>query len=291
MTLTQLEYFLALAEHRSFSQAAKACGVTQPTLSAQFQKLEEELGHALVDRKAQPLVLTPMGQSLREQAAQTVQSAATIHSLVDQFEHPVAGVLRLGVVAPLASVHGAFWHGVLQAACPGVEMVWVEGEPAELQQQLLQAEVDAVLTQAESWSGQGQVFPLFQEVWWVLGPSLEAQMPSWSDAKAWLMGSDLEAATRYAYSFGWRRSGELGPQLTSVFGRANLAARTGKWMLVSESEVEMLSPSMQKRARPMSEWERTLIWVRGTHAKNEEVQARVRDVLAGRLPSGLRSAQ
>ena len=53
MTLTQLEYFIALAEHRNFSAAAKACGVSQPTLSAQFHKLEEELGHTLVDRKCQ----------------------------------------------------------------------------------------------------------------------------------------------------------------------------------------------------------------------------------------------
>jgi DNA-binding transcriptional LysR family regulator len=291
MTLTQLEYFLALAEFQSFSQAAKACGVTQPTLSAQFQKLEEELGHALVDRKAQPMALTPMGQSLLGQARQTLQSAEGIKRLVDDFEHPVVGRLRLGIVAPLAGIHGAEWYAAVQAACPHVELDLVEANPADLQQALQQAELDAVLTQSEGWTGQGQTTVLFQEAWWALAPKEEALLPAWSDGQAWLMGSEALAATRFARLNGWKAQAAPGFQSDSVYGRASVGARTGKWVLLSESELELLPAWMQKRARPVPNAQRSVMWVRGLHTKNEAVQERVRAVLASRVLPGLRSAQ
>ena len=291
MTLTQLEYFLALAEHQSFSQAAKACGVTQPTLSAQFQKLEEELGHALVDRRAQPLTLTGMGFSLLEQARQTVQSAEGIMRLVDDFEHPVAGQLRLGIVTPLAGIHGATWFSMLQANCPQVELRMVEAHPGDLQKALQQAEVDAILTQSEGWSGQGQCTLLFQESWWAVAPQEEAVLPSWTDAHAWLMGSEELATTRFAVQKGWKSPGSQAYHSDSVYGRAAMGARSGKWVLLSESELELLPAWMQKRARPVPHAQRGLVWVRGTHAKNEAVQERVREVLSSRILPGLRSAQ
>jgi DNA-binding transcriptional LysR family regulator len=291
MTLTQLEYFLALAEHRSFSLAAKACGVTQPTLSAQFQKLEEELGHALVDRKSQPLSLTPMGQSLLRQAAQTVQSAETLKSMVEQFEHPLHGTLRLGVVAPLGSLHGAFWHAQIQAACPNVEIRWVEADPAELQRALQQAELDALLTQSEGWNGQGQLTPLFEESWWALAPSVDSVRPALSDAKAWLMGSAALATTRYASIHGWREGETSRFVSESVLGRAHMASQLMKWVLLAESELDMLPQEIRKRAHRMPNENRTLLWVQGMHAKNWEIQEKVRDILQEHLPSALVRAQ
>ena len=291
MTLTQLEYFLALAEFQSFSHAAKACGVTQPTLSAQFQKLEEELGHALVDRKAHPMTLTPMGQSLLGQARQTLLSAEGIKRLVDDFEHPVVGRLRLGMVAPLAAIHGAEWFSAVQAAYPQVELDIVEANPADLQQALQKEELDAVLTQSEGWTGQGQTTVLFQEAWWALAPKEEALLPAWSDGKHWLMGSEELAATRFARQEGWKSQAAQGFQSDSVYGRASVGARTGKWVLVSESELELLPEWMQKRAQHVPHAQRSLIWVRGLHATNEALQERLRAVLASRVLPGLRSAQ
>lgn len=291
MTLTQLDYFVALAEHRSFSQAAKACGVTQPTLSAQFQKLEEELGHALVDRKAQPLVLTPMGQSLVRQAAQTVQSAETIKALVAQFEHPVEGKLRLGLVAPLCGLHAANWHSALLAVHPFVDLHWIEGHPAELQQALAQAELDAIITQGEGWNGQGKLTPFCQESWWALAPSSESKMPAWTDSVAWLMGSKDSAVTRFAALQGWKDTASSPYQSDGVLGRARMAIHLQKWVLLSESELEFLPPEYQKRAQRLSSSPRTLVWVHGMHAKNVDVQKSVLSVLQERLPAGLEKVQ
>ena len=61
MTITQLEYVLAVEKHRNFVQAADSCFVTQPTLSMQIQKLEDELGVKIFDRSRQPVVTTQIG--------------------------------------------------------------------------------------------------------------------------------------------------------------------------------------------------------------------------------------
>ena len=61
LTLVQLQYLIALDEHRHFIKAAQSCFVTQPTLSMQIKKLEEELGVKLFDRSKQPIIPTDVG--------------------------------------------------------------------------------------------------------------------------------------------------------------------------------------------------------------------------------------
>ena len=67
MTLTQLEYILAVNRYRHFGKAAKSCFVTQPTLSMQVQKLEDELGIIIFDRSKTPVCPTPEGKAVIEQ--------------------------------------------------------------------------------------------------------------------------------------------------------------------------------------------------------------------------------
>ena len=68
MTITQFRYIVAVDNHRHFARAAEACFVTQPTLSMQIQKLEEELDILIFDRSKQPIVPTPLGEKILEQA-------------------------------------------------------------------------------------------------------------------------------------------------------------------------------------------------------------------------------
>ncbi len=98
ITLIQLQYFDALAEHRNFGRAAKACGIAQPTLSAQIQKLEEELQGELVDRRSQPVQLTPLGLQLLPHAQKTIQAAQSLVAVSQTFQKPLEGTLRIGVI-------------------------------------------------------------------------------------------------------------------------------------------------------------------------------------------------
>lgn len=102
-SLTQLEYVLAVHKHGHFSAAAKACAVTQPTLSMQIQKLEEELGTVIFDRSKKPILLTAAGAKLIEQMQAVLHEARKIGALLEaDAEGGVKGELTLGVIPTVA---------------------------------------------------------------------------------------------------------------------------------------------------------------------------------------------
>ena len=81
MTLQQLEYILAVSQFRHFAKAAEHCRVTQPTLSAMIQKLEDELDTKIFDRSQQPICPTPVGQLVIEQARIVLEQAGHIKDI------------------------------------------------------------------------------------------------------------------------------------------------------------------------------------------------------------------
>lgn len=102
MTLTQLEYIVAVDTHRHFAQAADACFVTQPTLSMQIQKLEEELDAKLFDRTKQPVIPTETGALIIAQARVALREASRIRELVAHQKGTLTGELRIGIIPTLA---------------------------------------------------------------------------------------------------------------------------------------------------------------------------------------------
>jgi len=102
MTITQLEYIIALDTYRNFVQAAESCFVTQPTLSMQIQKLEDELGVKLFDRSKQPVVPTHIGEEIIVQARQVLKEHSKIMELIKDEKGVVKGELRLGVIPTVA---------------------------------------------------------------------------------------------------------------------------------------------------------------------------------------------
>ncbi len=98
MTITQLQYVLAVAEHKNFTLAAEKCFVTQPTLSMQIQKIEEELKIVIFDRTKKPIQLTEIGQKIVNQAKNIVNEADRIKDIVEQQKGFVGGEFRLGII-------------------------------------------------------------------------------------------------------------------------------------------------------------------------------------------------
>lgn len=98
MTITQLQYVLAVAEHKNFTLAAEKCFVTQPTLSMQIQKIEEELDIQIFDRSKKPIQLTEIGEKIVQQAKSIVNEANRIQDIVDQEKGYVGGEFRLGII-------------------------------------------------------------------------------------------------------------------------------------------------------------------------------------------------
>lgn len=102
MNLQQLEYVLAVERHRHFAKAAGSCHVTQPTLSMMIRKLEEELGIKIFDRSKQPVMLTPAGELIAEQARRILFEVSRLHDLLRQQKDSLTGELRVGIIPTLA---------------------------------------------------------------------------------------------------------------------------------------------------------------------------------------------
>lgn len=102
MTLVQLEYIIAVDTYRHFVTAAEKCFITQPTLSMQIQKLEEELGILIFDRTKQPVIPTEVGTLIIEQARTILKEAGKIKEIIKSKKGEVEGEFRLGVIPTIA---------------------------------------------------------------------------------------------------------------------------------------------------------------------------------------------
>ncbi len=102
MTFVQLEYIIALDNHRHFAEAAASCFVSQPTLSMQVHKLEEELGVKIFDRSKQPVIPTELGAELIEQARKILSGKNLMEELVSKKRMLLAGELKIGIIPTLA---------------------------------------------------------------------------------------------------------------------------------------------------------------------------------------------
>ncbi|MCG2460711.1 LysR family transcriptional regulator [Flavobacteriaceae bacterium F89] len=98
MTITQLQYVLALAEHQNFTLAAEKSFVTQPTLSMQVQKLEDELDILIFDRGKKPITVTEVGKKIVAQAKNIVNEAERMQDIVDQAKGFIGGEYTLGII-------------------------------------------------------------------------------------------------------------------------------------------------------------------------------------------------
>jgi LysR family hydrogen peroxide-inducible transcriptional activator len=102
MTFVQLEYIIALDRHRHFASAASHCFVTQPTLSMQVQKLEDELGIKIFDRSKQPVIPTEAGIEVIEQAKKIITAKEQMHEMVNSRKGVISGELKVGIIPTLA---------------------------------------------------------------------------------------------------------------------------------------------------------------------------------------------
>ncbi len=102
MTLTQLEYLVAVDNCRNFGQAAQKCFVTQPTLSMQIQKLEEELGIKIFDRSVKPVKPTEIGEQIVARARNILREAQNIKQTVYNQQNILEGEVRIGIIPTLA---------------------------------------------------------------------------------------------------------------------------------------------------------------------------------------------
>jgi LysR family hydrogen peroxide-inducible transcriptional activator len=145
MTITQLKYVLAVAEHKNFTLAAEKCFVTQPTLSMQIQKIEEELSILIFDRTKKPIQLTDIGQKIVNQAKNIVNEADRIQDIVEQQKGFIGGEFRLGIIPTIMPTLLPMFLNNFIKKYPKVKLIIEELNTEEIITKLNNGHLDAAI--------------------------------------------------------------------------------------------------------------------------------------------------
>ena len=143
MNLRALQYFVKLADLRHFSKAAEACFVSQPTLSTQIKKLEEELGVQLVERMPKAIMLTPVGEEIAERARLVLNDIEQIRTVARRSSNPAEGVLRLGLFPTLAPYFLPHVVPSVRKHYPKLRLQLAEEKTEDILRMLRQGQLDA----------------------------------------------------------------------------------------------------------------------------------------------------
>ena len=170
MNLRDLKYLIALADLRHFGKAADACFVSQPTLSTQVRKLEEELGVTLVERAPRKVMLTATGQDVVQRARRIVADVEQMREAARRSKDPESGSLRLGVFPTLAPYLLPHVVPQLRERFPQLELLLVEEKSDVLLQRLREGRLDAALLALPVHDEQLHAEFLFEEAFVLAAP-------------------------------------------------------------------------------------------------------------------------
>lgn len=132
ITLTQLEYIVAVDTYRHFGRAAESCFITQPTLSMQIKKLEEDLEIIIFDRSKHPLIPTDVGQRIIEQARIALKQSEEINNIVKDHKNLVSGLIRIGIIPTMAPYLLPIFIGKYKRKYPNIFIKVVEETTANI---------------------------------------------------------------------------------------------------------------------------------------------------------------
>ena len=163
MNLRDLTYFIALADHLHFGRAAAASFVSQPTLSTQIRKLEEELGVALVERAPRNVMLTPAGRDVAARARRIVADVEAMREAARRSRDPEAGTVTLGLFPTLGPYLLPHVVPDIRRRFPQLELLLVEEKSDVLLERLQQGRLDAALLALPVADEQLEVEFLFEE--------------------------------------------------------------------------------------------------------------------------------
>ena len=143
MTITQLSYILAVFRERNFALAAQSCFVTQPTLSMQIQKLEDDLGVVIFDRSKKPVQPTTIGAKILEQAQTVLWEVSRIEEIIHSEKDEIQGKFKLGVIPTLAPYLLPLFLEEFVTKHPKVDLVIEELQTAQIIEKLKDDSIDA----------------------------------------------------------------------------------------------------------------------------------------------------
>lgn len=170
MNLRDLKYLIAVADTHHFGHAAERCFVSQPTLSGQIKKLEDELGVTLFERTNRSVDITPIGQTILQHAHLVIEQVDLIQQLARSHRDPLAGPLRLGAIPTLSPYLMPLILRPLKETHPQMRLVLSEEMTDTLLERLHNHEIDAALIATDEDDADFESIALFDEPFWLAYP-------------------------------------------------------------------------------------------------------------------------
>jgi len=170
VNLRDLKYLIAVAETEHFGEAAARCYVSQPTLSGQIKKLEQELGVTLFERTNRSVSITPIGAEIVRHAKLILEQADVIKQLAQAQRDPLAGALRVGAIPTVSPYLIPLILLPLKHRYPQMRLVLSEEITDMLTQRLLEHQIDVAILATEAAEPELEVMPLFEEPFWLAHP-------------------------------------------------------------------------------------------------------------------------
>jgi len=171
MTLTELRYIVAVSSEKHFGRAAKACHVSQPTLSIAIRKLEDELGIQLFERQSGEISVTPVGARIIEQAQRTLEAAEGVRQAAEEGKDQLTGPVRIGAIYTIGPYLFPDLIPELREQAPDMPLVIEENYTAVLTEKLKRGDLDVIIV-ALPFQSQGVLtLPLYEEPFVVLMPT------------------------------------------------------------------------------------------------------------------------
>jgi len=171
MTLQELKYLVALADHGHFGRAAEACFITQSTLSTQIKKLEDFLGVTLFDRSLKRITPTPIGREILAAARSIVEESERIRELAKHAQDPMARTLHLGVIPTLGPYYLPHALTLVHRKHPDLRLLLREEMTPQILEHLIDGKLDAGLLALPVTDDSLRVEPLFYEPFFAALPA------------------------------------------------------------------------------------------------------------------------
>lgn len=170
MNIRDLQYLIALGEHKHFGRAAEACFVSQPTLSTQIKKLEDELGVALVERDNKKVMLTEIGEDVVLRAKDVLNGVDEIKAVAKQAADPESGSLTLGLIPTIGPYLLPYAVKAIRKRFPDIKLYLHEAQTHVLTDMLKTGKVDAAIMALPVNDDRLENYPLYAEAFFAALP-------------------------------------------------------------------------------------------------------------------------
>lgn len=256
MTIQQLEYIIAIADHGQFVEAADACGVTQSTLSLMVKKLEAELDVTIFDRNSHPVALTEMGQKVVDKARIVLFNSRQLEEMTRSEKDLMSGHLRMGMISTAAPVLLPGFFRYFKENCPDIRLEEAEMLTSTIKEKLKKAEIDMGIIASPVDDPALLEIPLYNEEFLAyVSPSCEAysketiESSELFDLPLWIMRETVHLADKgkimEGEDFLYEKYYEGGRAGTMI----QIVNETGGMTVVPDSHVRLIMYSLHKNLR------------------------------------------